>query len=642
LRRKLVNILIDRSNMDPVLRVLTDAFISKKQMQWSLVPLEEWPRYQVNNILNDNSNPTIKSNNSKASSSLGTRFSTVKAYDNRHNKVGQIFDLEKFQKKYRYIQPLLDRYYGKLAVCGGFYSNPEYYYKHSNTDIDIFFHSCSHMEASQILKDCVLYLINTHFENQAQPQGKEPKKDNIIAIGLPVIGKTFNGSKAKQIKAKKRENEKTKRVEIQIERRLYITNVKFITYEDQHHTSWQNICTYQFIHRIYPNLGSILGGFDLGPSMVAYDGRNILATEFGAWTYANKAMIVDISRRSTTFGSRLQKYYSRGFDIILPGILQSTLDSRRNNTKFHQLREFMGENGIEFKCPGGHTFPYDGGYRDTGCDIDFEGHFAKEFIELTDFRIRIKSKEDNVADNIVPLHYSRLNEQAKHFQQKYEKKYGRKIPIPGASDYGDWNMTKLEEISDGNRTAFLHSYPESVTAVLFNADLALIFKDSLLFSEMNLMSLTWDRFLLDPQTPFREIEWSPHDANHKFLERKYAEYSDELVGITYEEQFNGSVRNREILEELNERCRSNMEELTDNLRGIKWITQDPWRQWTSSINPEVVSAEEFYGECHTPVYVGLPSDVETLLRLSMKTEGSVWYKLPRNIFDLIVILSLGE
>ena len=46
------------------------------------------------------------------------------------------------------------------------------------------------------------------------------------------------------------------------------------------HNVEYNICLkYQFIHRIYEHIDQILGGFDIGPSMLAYDGAKFYATE---------------------------------------------------------------------------------------------------------------------------------------------------------------------------------------------------------------------------------------------------------------------------------------------------------------------------------------------------------------------------
>lgn len=76
---------------------------------------------------------------------------------------------------------------------------------------------------------------------------------------------------------------------------------------------------YQFIHRVYPNIGLVLGGFDIGAAAAACTGPNIVATEMGAFCSLAKIVIVDISRRSTSYESRLSKYNKR-YHLIFPGL----------------------------------------------------------------------------------------------------------------------------------------------------------------------------------------------------------------------------------------------------------------------------------------------------------------------------------
>lgn len=80
---------------------------------------------------------------------------------------------------------------------------------------------------------------------------------------------------------------------------------------------------YQFILRVYPSIGAVLGGFDIGPAMVAYTGWEIVATELGAWSALAQTLIVDISRRSTSFEHRISKYQDF-CHLVFPG-LSSTL-----------------------------------------------------------------------------------------------------------------------------------------------------------------------------------------------------------------------------------------------------------------------------------------------------------------------------
>lgn len=74
-----------------------------------------------------------------------------------------------------------------------------------------------------------------------------------------------------------------------------------------------------------------------------------------------------------------------------------------------------------------------------------------------------------------------------------------------------------------------------------------------------------------------------------------------------------------------------------NLTGIKWVTQNPGRQWTSSINPIISDPREWYGKHYISVLTGIPEEIETCLRLMRlpRTE-SIWTILPDDIFNLLL------
>jgi hypothetical protein len=77
---------------------------------------------------------------------------------------------------------------------------------------------------------------------------------------------------------------------------------------------------YQIIFRLYKTKSEILHGFDLGSSAVGFDGKDVLFTSLSKFSYENIANIIDPSRRSTTYEKRLEKYYQKGFRIILPDL----------------------------------------------------------------------------------------------------------------------------------------------------------------------------------------------------------------------------------------------------------------------------------------------------------------------------------
>ena len=84
----------------------------------------------------------------------------------------------------------------------------------------------------------------------------------------------------------------------------------------------------QIILRLYKTKSEILHGFDLGSSAVGYDGENIWFTTLSKFSYENKCNIVDSYRRSTTYERRLEKYFYRGFNLLVPFLDISKVEDR--------------------------------------------------------------------------------------------------------------------------------------------------------------------------------------------------------------------------------------------------------------------------------------------------------------------------
>ena len=89
----------------------------------------------------------------------------------------------------------------------------------------------------------------------------------------------------------------------------------------------------QIIFRLYRSISEILHGFDLGSSAIGYDGKQVYFTSLSRFSYEYLSNIVDTTRRSTTYEHRLEKYYQRGFQIILP-----YLDIKKLPTRYLKYR----------------------------------------------------------------------------------------------------------------------------------------------------------------------------------------------------------------------------------------------------------------------------------------------------------------
>ena len=77
-------------------------------------------------------------------------------------------------------------------------------------------------------------------------------------------------------------------------------------------------CKIQIILRLFTSVSMLLHGFDVGSCAVAFDGAVTHTTLLGAYSLSHRVNIVCPSRRSTSYESRLKKYYDRGYALVLP------------------------------------------------------------------------------------------------------------------------------------------------------------------------------------------------------------------------------------------------------------------------------------------------------------------------------------
>lgn len=528
--------------------------------------------------------------------------------------------------KFVYLRGLLEKYYGKLVVCGGCFTNSDNY--GAMKDVDIFFYDCTQEEADDILKGAVGYLVASFY---ADP-------DKIY----------FDDMRDERYSA-----------QIQVERKINVTNVCIYKCYRYNHDGgrYAELCyKYQFIHRIYPTIGHILGGFDLACSAMAYDGVNYLTTDLGKWTFDNKTIIVDISRRSTTFSSRLRKYYMRGFDIVFPGFDVNTVffdEKRRYESnqplaeRISILRQTMASLGLEFRCTGG---------------MDYEGCWSSTTFES---HVQSRYKDDYVCKDIV-LQRPRTEDvppEKMHFQpdtpkkatepEKYREKY---------SDYGDWVFLLDNEIRANNTSCLLNGKLECIGDIITYEDI--VKNCSVDNTEKKIdgieliSSFSLDKFLelfeKRRQNPviiyFPSISSMEDRYTHRYYPfRLFGPYANELpsdfVDCLYRHEGELKCRRyKDIFAELVPKCDTlishSVDICMDRLKGTSWMVQHPQRQWTATVNPEVLCGKDFYGEKYTPFYAVLRPEVETLLRCARKfpEKGGFIGWLQRDILILIIRL----
>lgn len=82
---------------------------------------------------------------------------------------------------------------------------------------------------------------------------------------------------------------------------------------------------FQIVLRAYPSVSAILHAFDLQSSMVAYDGSKTYLTTFGAYGQIYRTNVVVPAYRSTTYESRLFKYFIRGYALMMPNLRKEAI-----------------------------------------------------------------------------------------------------------------------------------------------------------------------------------------------------------------------------------------------------------------------------------------------------------------------------
>lgn len=75
----------------------------------------------------------------------------------------------------------------------------------------------------------------------------------------------------------------------------------------------------QVVLRLYKSVAEVLAGFDVDACCVAYDGERVWATPRAKRALNGMVNVVDPSRQSLTYESRLFKYAVRGFVACVPG-----------------------------------------------------------------------------------------------------------------------------------------------------------------------------------------------------------------------------------------------------------------------------------------------------------------------------------
>jgi len=561
------------NNSESVRAILTEDFIYRKRKQWPLVPLQDFKLYLTNSL-----NLIVKSENDLFA--VGGNIDFDSGNRNHMNtefiKISNVA-VDKVYGRYPTLKLIFSKYKGKIALCGG--ALTRIFADRGTKDADLFFYNTNEEEATKILLDCITLIV-----------------ENALAQGSNV----------------------------KIQHKLNVTNV--IVYGVAQYAGKElesPIVTqefYQFIHRVYPTLDSIIGGFDLGPSMLAFDGDDIYATPLGAYCTAKRCAIVDTTRRSTSFEHRIKKLYGLEYSIIFPGLTKKKVseffDRSMSKTELreasHKVYTLMRDLGLAF--------------RDEITDfVEMRGKFS--IFEESGKRIKLQGialwgnnlgKEHSVYEGTDDLNQKVINRYSDY------------------SDTGNWGwelQTNSHLLRTNNLDAVCVSLNFKEGESLTNKD---IYNKVLeLFDNPH---VEYDRKYVEKATKYFS---NTIEQGIKIIRKEvsfFAEFVKKIRALVRDRTPGYEVYVNKVIEYLNRRMAENAEIVNRQLVGIKWITQDPGRQWTSSINPIMENPREFYGKFYVPFWIGIPCEVETTLRAIRKFHPNslLGSRMPTDVFKLIL------
>lgn len=92
----------------------------------------------------------------------------------------------------------------------------------------------------------------------------------------------------------------------------------------------------QIVLRLYKSPAEILMGFDVDCCALGFDGTDVWALPRAARALSKRYNLVDMTRRSLTYETRLYKYAKRGFAVAVPGLMRHMIRS-----DLYQLRPWQ-------------------------------------------------------------------------------------------------------------------------------------------------------------------------------------------------------------------------------------------------------------------------------------------------------------
>jgi hypothetical protein len=312
---------------------------------------------------------------------------------------------------------------------------------------------------------------------------------------------------------------------------------------------------FQIILRAYKSVSSILHGFDVPAASIAFDGHVIVMTTIAAFAHMFRVNIIVPEYRSTTYESRLIKYFERGFALCMPNLdiarLSKSVTSILPYCKLTptRVRGNFAAGKVELIAtqPTSDYEPIkpniDPSWRVRGMD-----KYGKNYINL---------KMITADKPLVILTY--------HDEHHRWRRYDSHV-----INYGSfWNEPTKETIIP--RPTLKHAIDRIAKGIVDRIGRVNVvaLKQVFKMSDDHIIQLVSAVSAATAENPGARIDVTPSLAQH--IDHLLSKYDDRPSAIQW------------------------------------WILNDPTRQYTSSINPRVSNPADWYGTWYKDVSVPDPS-----------------------------------
>jgi hypothetical protein len=419
--------------------------------------------------------------------------------------------------------------------------------------------------------------------------------------------------------------------------------------------------TYQFVLRLYPTLGHIVGGFDIPAAGLLYDGATITGTRVSATCALLGLIVADATRRSTTYENRVMKYYylMRGL-IIFPGLPGANVIMQQMKAQIsNELDNYAERNCIRYKLKNS-----------TITDIEREADWETEqqiYIECE--KVANKYGYGIVREIRLEPNMLTSGEKSAH-ADKMQEILDENIISPRYCGYGAHDETcacirRFDAFGGFFGIYFNHTLDNAKVTILrgnnairgntlngsdyqdaySDACNAKLFRTGKLDSVYtytygcdiiaNGVDIIFAPIVIDHAAHIKAVQHiatvchPPTASTPCQLKKIFGKHADVVQALT------GDINNGPEILQIGEQVRAEVDAAVAQFdNSLQLITENPGRQWTSSCNPVIANPRDWYGPNYRPLMLG-----DWALERYMWSFRVVdpFRRLPREIFERILL-----